>query len=329
MLKSIVPALSRQANFYSLSLLRSSIEVVRQEDEALPCICIEETDTPKFTWIVSFGFLSAQSNNLIATKTAGLVDRSGLADVESGVLFRPYDKISICTLDSKQSCKVNVSAVEDINTSSFNEHLIHKMDVMNQTVCNLHKHRDRPGKIDLSVKLYRCFFLSEICPRKHRQAQINRGSINGINHLVDVESVGVFAIKSPCLINQNLRQRFVDAPISAFVCISKVSAGDIATNSHPVKMRASLQASFDVPQTLPKCDLSESHCQKLISRSHAFAYPWHRVKRHAAIELLTMDEISDLSENKASSVHALLRMDQPPDCQLAQMRHMPFNLLAA
>ena len=308
---------------------RRQIEVVRQEDEALPCVCIEETDTPKFTWIVSFGFLSAQSNHLIATKTAGLVDRSGLADVESGVLFRPYDKISICTLDSKQSCKVNVSAVEDINTSSFNEHLIHKMDVMNQTVCNLHKHRDRPGKIDLSVKLYRCFFLSEICPRKHRQAQINRGRINGINHLVDVESVGVFAIKSPCLTNQNLRQRFVDAPISAFVCVSKVSAGDIATNSHPVKMRASLQASFDVPQTLSKCDLSESHCQKLISRSHAFAYPWHRVKRHAAIELLTMDEIGNLSENKASSVHALLRMDQTSKCQLAQMRHMPFNLLAA
>ena len=141
---------------------RRQIEVVRKEDESLPCICIEETDTPKFTWIVSFGFLSAQSNDLIATQTAGLVDRPGLADVESGVLFRPYNKISICTLYSKQSCKVNVSAVEDINTASFNQHLIHKVDIMNQTVCNLHKHRDRSGKIDLSVKLDRCFFLSEI-----------------------------------------------------------------------------------------------------------------------------------------------------------------------
>jgi hypothetical protein len=53
------------------------------------------------------------------------------------------------------------------------------------------------------------------------------------------------------------------------------------------------------------------------------------VKSHAAIELLTMDDISDLIENKASSVHALLRMNQASECQLAQMRHMPFNLLAA
>jgi hypothetical protein len=206
---------------------RRQIEVVRQEDEALPCICIEGTDTPEFTWIVSLGFLSAQSNDLIATKTAGLVDRSGLTDVESGVLFRPYNKISICTLDSKQSCKVNLCAVEDINTASFNEHLIDKVDVMNQTVCNLHKQTDRPGKIDLSVKLDRCFFLSEICPRKHRQAKINRGRINGINHLVDVEPVVIFAIQSPCLTDQNLRQRFVDAPISVFVALQ--SSGSTET----------------------------------------------------------------------------------------------------
>jgi hypothetical protein len=202
---------------------RRQIEVVRKEGQALSRIRIEKADTPKLHWVVSFGFFSAQSNNLVATQAAGLIDWVGLADVESGVAFRPYNKVSVCTLYPKQSCEVDVSAVKDINAASLNKHLIHEVDVMNRTVCNLYKHRDRSGQIDLGVEFYRRFGFAKMSPRKHRQAQINRGSINGINHLTDVEPVGVLAIQPPCLANQNLRERFVDAPISVFVCVSKVS----------------------------------------------------------------------------------------------------------
>lgn len=74
-------------------------------------------------------------------------------------------------------------------------------------------------------------------------------------------------------------------------------------------MRAAAQAGFDVSEALPESDLGESHCEKLVSGSHTFTDPWHRVKGHAAIELLAMDKISDLSENKASSIYSLLRMN--------------------
>jgi len=94
-------------------------------------------------------------------------------------------------------------------------------------------------------------------------------------------------------------------------------------------MRTSPQAGFNVSKALPESDLSKSHSEELISGSHTSARPRHRVERHAAIELLTMDQISDLSKNKASSVHPLLRMNQTPSRQLSQMRHMPFSLLAA
>jgi hypothetical protein len=53
------------------------------------------------------------------------------------------------------------------------------------------------------------------------------------------------------------------------------------------------------------------------------------VKLHAAIELFAVDEVGDLSENKVSRVHPLLRMKLTSGDQLSQMRHMLFSLLPA
>ena len=305
------------------------IEVVGQEDKTLSSIGIKEADTSEFVRVVSLAFVSAQPNRLITAKTAGFVDRTRLTSAESHIAFCSYDKIGIGSFDFKESGKVQVSTVEYIDTSSFKKHPIHEVNVMNRSVCNLHEYRDRSSQVNLSVKLNRGFGFPEISPWKHRQAQINRGSIDCINHLVDVESVGVFAIKSSRLADQNLCECFVNTPVTMLVRISEIGSCDVASDTHRVEMRASSQTSFNISKTLPESDLSKSHRKKLISGSHAFTRSRHRVKLHAAIELLTMDQISDLSENKASSVHPLLRMNQTPSRQLSEMRHMPFSLLAA
>ena len=179
------------------------------------------------------------------------------------------------------------------------------------------------------MELNRGFSPAEMSPRKHRQTRINRGGIDGINHLVDVEPVGAFPIKSSCFTNQHLRECFVNTPVTMFIRICKIGSCDVASDAHRVEMRASSQASFNISKTFPESYLSKSHSKKLISGSHAFTRSRHRVKLHAAIELLAMDEIGYLSEDKAASVHSLLRMNQTPLGQLSQMRHMPFYLLAA
>lgn len=309
--------------------LRGQIEVIGQKDQTLTGLGIEEANTPEFPRVVPLAFVSAQSDGLVAAQTAGLVDRAGLAEVESRVAFRPDDKVGVGAFDSKQPGKVEVSPVKDIDTPGLNEHPVHEVDVMHRTVCDLYKDGDRTGQVDLGMKFYRGFGLAEMRPREHRQAQVNGGSIDGINHLVDVESVGVFHIKSPCPANQNLRERFVNTPVSMLVCVSQISPSDIAPDAHAVEMRTASQTCFDISKTLPESYLRKSHRKELVSGSHTLTRPRHRVKRHAAIELLTVDEIRDLSENETSSVHPLLRMHQTSSRQLSQMRHMPFSLLAA
>ena len=305
------------------------IEVICQEDQALSSLGIEEADTSEFFRVVSFTFVSAQPNGLIAAQTAGLVDWTRLTQAKSHIAFCPDDKVGVRAFDSKESGKVQVSTVEDIDASCFKEHPIHEVNVMNRSLCNLHENRDRTSQVNLSVEFNRGFSPAEMSPRKHRQAQINRGGIDGINHLVDVEPVGVFPIKSSCFANQHLRECFVNTPVTMLVRISEIGSCDVASDTHRVEMRASSQAGFNISKTLPESYLSKSHSKKLISGSHAFTRSRHRVKRHAAIELLAVDEIGNLSENKAASVHPLLRMNQTPLGQLSQMRHMPFSLLAA
>lgn len=308
---------------------RRQIEVVGQEDQSFPCVSIEEADTSQFTGIVAFTFFSAQSDDLIATQASGLIDWLGLANVEPCVAFRSDDKVGVGAFDPVESGEVEVSPVKDIDAPRLNAHLIHEVDVMHRTVRDLYEDRDRAGQVDLGMEFYRGFGLAEMSPRKHRQAQIYGGGIDSINHLVDVQSIGVCAVKAPGLADENLCERFVNAPVPVLVGISQISPCDVATDAHGVEMRASPQAGFNVTQTLPESDLGKSHRKKLIAGSHALTRPRHRVELHATIELLAVDEIGNLSENKMSRVHPLLRMNKDRNGQPVQMRHTHFSSLAA
>ena len=309
--------------------LRWQIEVIRQENQSLSSLGIKETNTPELFRVISLAFVGAQSDGLITAQTTGLVDWSRLAQAESHIAFCSYDKVGICTFDSKESGKVKVSAVEDIDASSFKEHPIHEVNVMNRPLCNLHENRDRTSQINLSVEFDRGFSPAKMSPRKHRQAQINRRGIDGIDHLVDVESVGIFTVKSSRLTNQNLCECLVNTPVSMLICICQISSCDVTSDAHSVEVRASSQAGFNISKALPESDLSKSHREKLISCSHTFAHPRHRMLFDAALKLFPIQKIDDLRENETTSVHPLLRMKQSPSGQPAQMRDNTFSLLAA
>ena len=305
------------------------IEVICQEDKALPSHGIKEANTSEFFRVVSFTFVSSQPNGLIAAQTAGLVDWTRLTQAKSHITFCPDDKVGVRAFDSKESGKVQVSTIEDIDASCFKKYPIHEVNVMNRSVCNMYKDRYRTSQINLSVELNRSFGSTEMSPRKHRQTQINRGGIDGINHLVDVESVGVFAIKSPRLANQNLSECFVNTPVTMLVRISEISPCDVASDAHRIEMRTSSQAGFNISKALSESDLSKSHSEKLISGSHAFAHPRHRMLFDAALKLFPIQKIDDLRENETASVHSLLRMNLCQFGHSVQMRDNSFFLLAA
>ena len=301
--------------------------MVGQKAEPLPGFGIHVADAPESMRVVALCLAGAQSDNLIAAQSGILVDRFGLQDTEPGIAFRADDEVGADHFDAEQPGEVEVSSVENIDAPFFEPHCIHEVNVVHGPVADAHEHGNRPVQIELRMELDGRLGATEMSPRKHRQAQTDGSSVHGVNHLVEIEAIGVVGIQTTSFADENLSERFVNPPVAMFVRVGEIRSSDVPANPHRAQMRATAKARFDVSKALAKSHLSESHREKLIARSHAFAYPRHRMQSHAAIELLAVNQLGDLGEDQASGVHPLLRMNPNRLSQPVQMRHIDFSSL--
>ena len=304
-------------------------EVVGKKDQPLAGMSIDITDTPEWFGIVSFPFPCAQSDRLVASQSGSFIDRSRLPDVELGVAFCANDKGCLCHINAVKAREVEIASVDHVDAPRFKKDLVEEMNIVNGAIGNTDKYRDRTGQVDLGVQFDRSLSLAEVCPRKHRQAQVDSCGVDGIDHLFEIEPVGVTGIKSAGFADEDLSESFINTPVSKLICISQIGSGDVTPDAHRVTLRTVAQTRFDIPQALAESDLRESHCEELVTSSHSFAAPRHRIQLHATIELFAVNEIGYLSEDEVSGVHPLLRMKSPEAYQPVQMRHTTFEPLAA
>ena len=305
------------------------VEVVGQEDQPLTAYRIDIADTTQTLRVVEFPLPGAQPDRLVAAQSRALVHRTGFQNVELRVAFGSDHEVCLCLFNAIQTGEIEIATVDYIDASGIESDLIEEMDVVNRSIGNAHKHRDWAAQVELCVQFDGCFGSPEVCPREHRQTQIDGRGIDRINHLVEIEPIRIFGIEPPGLANEDLSERFVNPPVPMFVGVGQVGPGDVPANAHCVEMCATTQTGFDVPQALPKSNLREGHCEKLISGGHASTASLHRVKPNTTIELLSVNEVGDLGEYQSSSVHPLLRMNLCQGSQPVQMRHMHFSPLAA
>ena len=304
-------------------------EVIGGKDQPLAGLRIDIADTPKRFGIITFSLPSAQADSLVASKPGGFIDSSGLEHTELGIAFCADNKGCLCLLNAIQTCEIEIAPIKDVDASRFEGNLVEKMNIVNRSIANADEYRDWAAKVDLSMQFDRGFSPPKVCPWKHRKAQVDGRGIDGINHLFKIKSVGVIGIKSASFANENLTECFIHAPIPELVGISKIGSGDVATDTHGIALRAVSQTSFDIPQTLSKSDLRESHRKKLIAGWHPLAGSLHRVAVDAASQLLGIQHIGNLGEDESSAVHPLLRMNPCKGCQPVQMQDTPFSSLAA
>lgn len=286
------------------------IEVICKKDQPFPRSRIDITDASQPTGIIPLPFFGLKPDSLVAPQAGRFIDRPRFKDIETCVAFGADHEIRTGRLDSEQSGEIQITTIKNVDASGVVVDLVHEVDVVDRTIGDPYEYGDWSGQIDLSVKLDRRFCRSEVRPGKDRQAQVDGGSIDGINHLVEVESVGVPGIQPSCFANENLSECFVSAPVPMLVRVSEVCSSDVATNAHCVAVGATSQTSFDIAKALTERDLRKGHCKELIACGHPFTGSRHRVQRHAAIELLAVNEIGDLGENQASGVHPLLRINR-------------------
>lgn len=260
-------------------------EMVGNEDQTPACFRIDEADSSEFPGVIPFALGGLQADTLVATQAAGFVDWTGFADVEGHIALGPRYEECSGLMDTIEPCKIDVSTIHDIDASRLEYDPVKNVHVVDASVGNVHEHWDGAPQVDHRMQFDCGFGLPEIRPRKHRKAKVNGRGIECVNHLLEIEPIGIFGMQSTGLADEHIPESFVDAPIPIFVRIGEIRSDDLPANTHRVAMSAAIQASFDIPQTLPK---------------------------------------GDLGEYQASGVHPLLRMNSTAGGQHVQMRHMPF-----
>ena len=304
-------------------------EMVGNKDQALACFWIDETDSSEFSWVIPFTFGCLQADSLVATQAAGFVDWTGFADVEGHIALGPRYEECSGLMDTIEPCKIDVSTIHDIDASRLEYDSVKNVHVVDASVGNVHEHWDGAPQVDHRMQFDCGFGLPEIRPRKHRKAKVNGRGIECVNHLLEIEPIGISGIQSAGLADEDIPESFVDPPIPILVRIGQIRSDDLPANTHRVAMRATVQARFDIAQTLPEGNLGEGHGEKLVASGHTFTRSWHRVHQHAALELFAIQQIENLSEYQTSSVHPLLRMNQGRFGQPIQMRDTSFSSLAS
>jgi hypothetical protein len=66
---------------------------------------------------------------------------------------------------------------------------------------------------------------------------------------------------------------------------------------------ARAQTGFHIAETFPEGELAEGHAKKLAPAGEGFYFVIPVIASHATVKLLRVDQVSELGENKFSSIH--------------------------
>lgn len=279
-------------------------EVVGEEDQPLASCLITVANAPELAGVLAFAFGDFQADDLVATDAAGSIHGLGSTNVKTHVAFGAGDEKGGSRMDAKEPLKIDVSTIHYVNACGFKSQFIKDVHVMHTCVCNTDEYRDGATKIHHRMQFDSRLGAAKCSPPKQRQAQVYGRGIQGINHLVYIQSNRVLGIQTARLGDEYLSQGFVKAPVAMLVGVGQVRARHIAPDAHRIQMRTSPQARLNVTQTLTECHLRKGHAQELITGTETTTGSWHGIKTNAAFELFAMEQIHCLGEYKAAFVHA-------------------------
>ena len=164
-----------------------------------------------------------------------------------------------------------------------------------------------PAQIQQRVQLDRRLGRAERRPGKDRQAQIDRGGIERVDGVLEIEPERLVGVKSPGRADQALREVAVDAPIARRVGIGQRVARDRAAKSQVIELGAlRTQTRLDVAQALAIGQLREGHAQVLVETREPLDLVLARVARDAAMERVQRQMLHHLREHELAQVHRSL-----------------------
>src|SRR5512139_1302567 len=174
-------------------------------------------------------------------------------------------------MNGVKAFEVQIASVDDIESSRFEDQLIEDPDIVNLAVGNNDEGGNASSQIQQRMQFHGAFVSSELGPREKRETEIDGGGVQSIGGLIQFDTEGIVGVEAARLADENLCKVGVNSPISDLVGMSQRIARDVASETHVIEFPLSrAQTSFDVPETFPIGQLSESHAEKLVPTREVF-----------------------------------------------------------
>lgn len=275
------------------------VEVVGEEDEYEVGFGIAERDASKFFRISGSPFRRTQPHDLIATQTGTAIHGAGLNSIESHAsLGSGYEESSNQDENVKPS-PVEVPTIHDVEASLLQFKLVKCMNVSAFPISQMNKAGNGPAHVDQRMQLDRSLGGTESCPGKEAQAQIDGGGVQGVNALVEIMTQVFSGVESAGSSDQMLGEISVNAPVSRFIGFGERAPGHGSRQSKMIPAaRDSVQAHFDVPQTVALGELGEDQASELSPAVEGSDLIVASITSHASMELLAVNHGQHLREDE-------------------------------
>ncbi len=177
--------------------------------------------------------------------------------------------------------------------------MIENCHIVGFAVGNPHESGDVAVQIQKSVQLHGPFATTEPRPREQTQTEVDRGTVEGIDSLLQLHAEGFVGVKFPRSTDQHLSELGEDAPVVDAVGIGQCAPRDLAAEARMVELGLEgPQTRLDVAQAFAKGQLRERQAEKLVATREAARATVSTVSPHARVEIVSWNEVHELSEHE-------------------------------
>ena len=273
---------------------------------------ILEADAPQVRGVIPASLVAIERDGLIADDAGTTVGDCRIDTPCIQVRLGAGDEEGTGLLQGVQPLEVQIAAIHDVDRSGFRHQHIEHIDIVQLAVGDVDEAGNIATQVEQRMHLDRRLGRAKRCPRKHRQAQIDSGGVQGISRVLQLPAEAVVGIEFPGLRDQSLGELGMDAPVPRLVGIGQRGSLDRLSKSHVVELgRLCRETNFDVAQALPIGQLGEGHHAELLGARHRLHVAVAIAAIDDAMERLPGKEVHQLREQRLACVHEPLRVSYP------------------
>ena len=280
-------------------------EVVGQKRDPLARLVLDHHASQR-GGIVLAGIKEGQHTCLIAHDVrAGSVHGVGVTPLELGIGLGTGDEEGVGLMNDKQSLEIQVPAIEQVIGARLDIQQVQGVDLVGLAVADVNESGDGAAQVQQGVQFDSRLVRAKRCPRIHRQAQVYRRGIEGVDGCIQVDRHRLFGIQRARHGDQVLRKVGVDLPRARCIGVGQgVARNGLAAQAHVIQpLGLGTQIDLDVAQRLSVGQLSKGHGQELVHAGEILKLVIATVSRHASTKSAQGQKRHELRENKLALVH--------------------------